>query len=155
MSLTDVWPDWGSQGEQPEDGSEYDPGDNVKARTLNHLWYQLRETFSDIETEITSVEGDLDDHVTDTQNIHGVGENDVASTADVSSIQQSADVDHNQTSNRTHDGDDLSPDSIDVESAGVEQLIELPVATEGDEAPSDRAVAIDPEEGELLVAEEV
>ena len=150
MSLTDVWPDWGSQGEQPEDGSEYDPGDNVKARTLNHLWYQLRETFSDIETEITSVEGDLDDHVTDTQNVHGVGENDVASTADVSSIQQSADVDHNQTSNRTHDGDDLSPNSV-----SAEQLIELPEAKEGDEAPAPTAIAYDPEEGELLVAEEV
>ena len=93
MSLTDVWPDWGSQGEQPEDGSEYDPGDNVKAQTLNHLWYQLRETFSDVETEITSVEGDLDDHVTDTTNPHKVDADQVgAPTTPVTSSEIDADA---------------------------------------------------------------
>jgi hypothetical protein len=38
---------------------------------------------------------------------------------DLSSISASA-VDHDATSNRTHDGDDLSPDSLDVASSFVD-----------------------------------
>lgn len=43
----------------------------------------------------------------------------------------------------------------DVEQLGVEQVIELPEAKEGDEAPAPTAVAYDPEEDELLITEEV
>lgn len=38
-----------------------------------------------------------------------------ANINDVSDIQASSDVDHNQTSNRTHTGDDLTPNSTDVD----------------------------------------
>ena len=103
---------------------------------------------------INYTDSEVTDHENSTSGVHGVGGDDVASTADVSSIQQSDDVDHNQTSNRTHDGDDLSPDSVDAGSINAE-LIELPEAKEGDEAPTPTAIAIDPEEGTLLVPEEV
>ena len=121
MSLTDVWPDWGSQGEQPEDGSEYDPGDNVKARTLNHLWYHLRETFSDVETEITSVEGDLEEHETDTGGVHGVDDDD--------SVAPQSDVDVN------------SADISDLETAKLDEVDYAPV-TDVDAEVTDAATSV-------------
>ena len=73
---------------------------------------------SNVESE-SGAQSKVDSHEDSTSGVHGVGSSDVASTADVSSIQQSADVDHNQTSNRTHDGDDLSPNSVDAGSMSV------------------------------------
>ena len=113
----------------------------------------LRQLGRPIETK-DGAQSKVDSHENSTSGVHGVGGSDVASTADVSSIQQSSDVDHNQTSNRTHDGDDLSPESVDAGSMSAE-LIELPEAKEGDEAPSSTAIAFDPEEGTLLVPEEI
>lgn len=42
-----------------------------------------------------------------------------------------------------------------VEELSVEISFHLPEATEGDEAPSNRTIAIDPDEGVILVPEEV
>jgi len=39
-------------------------------------------------------------------------------TSDKGFFQSSSDVDHDATSNRTHSGDDLSPESIEVGSFG-------------------------------------
>ena len=78
----------------------------------------LRQLGTPIETK-DGAQSKVDSHENSTSGVHGVGGSDVASTADVSSIQQSSDVDHDQTSNRTHSGDDLSPNAIDAETATV------------------------------------
>ena len=44
---------------------------------------------------------------------------------------------------------------IDAGSVSATNVVALPEAKEGDEAPAPTAIAYDPEEGELLVAEEV
>ena len=46
-----------------------------------------------------------------------------------------------------------NPDTEETEPVTFGMLA-LPTASEGDEAPSDRAVAIDPNEGVILVPEE-
>ena len=71
----------------------------------------LRQLGTPIETK-DGAQSKVDSHENSTSGVHGVGGSDVASTADVSSIQSSSDVDHDQTSNRTHDGDELSPESV-------------------------------------------
>lgn len=57
MSLKDRWPTWGSSGEQPLDGTQYEAGDNVAAATLNYLWYQINRTVSDIEDKLSNKAG--------------------------------------------------------------------------------------------------
>ena len=49
---------------------------------------------------------------------------------------------------------DVGP-AVDAETLSVDMVVELPEAKEGDEAPSNRAIAIDPDEGVILVPEEV
>jgi len=68
--------------------------------------------------DVTSV-GNLDastleatTSITDASGDTHTGE--LADSVDVSSIQASSDVDHQQTANRTHDGDDLTPNTVDV-----------------------------------------
>ena len=52
------------------------------------------------ETE-AGAQGRVNSHESSTQNVHGVGANDVASTADVSDVQASSDVSHDQTQGGT------------------------------------------------------
>ena len=72
-------------GEIAEDGDEQPPEPhNNDAHT------------DDFETE-SGAQSRVDSHSDETSNVHGVGSDDVASTEDVSDIQSSSDVDHNDT----------------------------------------------------------
>jgi len=45
-------------------------------------------------------------------------------------LQSSSDVDHDATSNRTHDGDDIEPDSVTTEALEAEDILTDPSGTE-------------------------
>ena len=79
----------------------------------------------------------VSEHENSTSGVHGVGTSDVASTDDLSDIQDSTDVNHDQTSNRNHDGDDLSPDSIDAESVSTEKELIIPMYDTIDDLPDE------------------
>jgi len=44
MDLSSIWPNWGSQGDKPSDGKDYEQGDNVAAGSLDYLWYYIKDT---------------------------------------------------------------------------------------------------------------
>ena len=44
-----------------------------------------------------------------------INEIELAREEELSDIQESSDVDHDETSNRTHDGDDLEPETVEVQ----------------------------------------
>ena len=59
----------------------------------------------------------VDTTLTDASGTSHGGE--LADASDVSNIQSSSDVDHDNTSNRTHSGDDITPDSVSTNDATV------------------------------------
>lgn len=91
VDLSSPWPDWGSTGTQPSDGKSYGKGDNPESVDFNYLWHQIRQTLLNVEDEIeqsrTYADNAVSSHESQTQNVHGVGNNDVASTADVQAVE--------------------------------------------------------------------
>jgi len=66
-------------------------------------------------SDVSSIQSSSDvDHDSTQGGTAGNPHADSAAVSDVSSIQSSSDVDHNATSNRTHEGDDLSPDTLEA-----------------------------------------
>lgn len=84
------------------------------------IYGKLKATTEIITDKITAESVSTDDatintSLTDASGVQHTGE--LAESSDVSSIQSSSDVDHNQTTNRTHSGDDLSPSSVSASTS--------------------------------------
>ena len=93
-----------------DDGTEWVPwfGAGASSRPLPGTSY-----FEAVDADDVTVTNSL----TDPASVSHTGE--LADAADVSSIQSSSDVDHDQTTNRTHSGDDITPDSVSTNDATV------------------------------------
>jgi len=62
MDLSSIWPNWGSQGDKPSDGKDYEQGDNVAAGSLDYLWYYIKDTFEKVETALSNKADDPHDN---------------------------------------------------------------------------------------------
>lgn len=80
------------------------------------------------EPDIDVEELNIVTNINDAAGVDHDGE--LANASDISSIQSSTDVDHDETSNRTHDGDDLTPDALEasdsIGNATYETLGDVP-----------------------------
>ena len=99
-----------------------------------------------VETE-PGAQSKVDSHETDTSGVHGVGESDVASLFDVSDIQASSDVEHDDTSGGTV-SDAHHPRYSDTEAADA-----APVQTVNDQTGDVTVESITEEEVETAIVE--
>jgi hypothetical protein len=64
---------------------------------------------------VTAKNAEATDSITDPNGTQHTGQ--LADDGDISPIQASGDVDHDSTTNRTHSGDDLSPNSVSTDTS--------------------------------------
>ena len=74
MDLSSIWPNWGSQGNKPPDGKDYEKGDNVAAGSLDYLWYYIKDTFEKVETALSNKADDPHDNASHSENYITSGE---------------------------------------------------------------------------------
>jgi len=93
---------WGDQGTEPDPGDEtYSGSERPIAEYVNWAMWSATTDIKTLFDWLDGVETDLNNHTSSSSGVHGVGAADVASTNDVSSIQSSADVSHDNTTGGT------------------------------------------------------
>jgi len=93
---------WGDQGTEPDPGDEtYSGSERPIAEYDNWAMWSATTDIKTLFDWLDGVETDLNNHTSSSSGVHGVGSADVASTNDVSSIQSSADVSHDNTTGGT------------------------------------------------------